>query len=278
MPSKPWFIPALSGIFIVASWLVHSIIGDKPTGLLALSWSDILMIGAAVIAGFHIVGNAIRTLLGRDIGVDALVSVAAIGALLIGNYWEAAAVTFLFAVGSALESATLAKTRSAIQELIAVAPSTALVLRDGVPTEVAAHTVKSGETVIVKNGAKVPVDGVVTDGVGAIDQAAITGESVPVEKTVSDQVFAGTVSRGGFLTIEATGTGSDTTLARIIHRVEEAQETKARTQTFMERFSRWYTPTIIILAIVSGIAFRNLELALTLLVIGCPGALVISIP
>src|SRR5699024_6696647 len=152
---------------------------------------------------------------------DALVTVAAVGAILIGNYWEAAAVTFLFAVGNALESATLNKTRSALQELIAVAPDEAVVLRGGEQVTVGAAEVAAGEIVIVKNGAKVPVDGVVVDGTGAIDQASITGESVPVDKRIGDQVFAGTISRGGFLRVEATGVGADTTLARIIHRVEE---------------------------------------------------------
>jgi Cd2+/Zn2+-exporting ATPase len=207
-----------------------------------------------------------------------LVSVAAIGAILVGNFWEAAAVTFLFAVGGALEAATLNKTRSALAELVAVAPDTAIVLRDGQQVEISAYEVKPGETVLVKNGAKVPVDGVVIGGNGAINEASITGESIPAEKSDGDQVFAGTISTGGFLQVEARGVGADTTLARIIHRVEEAQDAKAKTQKFMDRFSKWYTPGIMVLALVVGLITRDVTLALTLLVIGCPGALVISIP
>jgi len=135
-----------------------------------------------------------------------------------------------------------------------------------------------GEIVLVKNGSKVPVDGQVVSGSGAIDEASITGESIPVEKSKGDQVFAGTVSRGGFLQVLATGIGADTTLARIIHRVEEAQDAKARTQAFMDRFSRWYTPAVMALALAAGLIAGDVVLALTLLVIGCPGALVISIP
>lgn len=108
------------------------------------------------------------------------------------------------------------KTRSALTELVAVAPDTAIVVRAGAQHETPAHDVGQGETVLVKNGAKVPVDGVVADGTGSIDEASITGESIPLEKTVGDQVFAGTISRGGFLQVEATGVGADTTLARII--------------------------------------------------------------
>ncbi|MDO5683024.1 MAG: cation-translocating P-type ATPase, partial [Propionibacteriaceae bacterium] len=127
-------------------------------------------------------------------------------------------------------------------------------------------------------GAKVPVDGVVIGGTGAIDEASITGESIPVEKVTGDKVYAGTIATGGFLQVQATGVGADTTLARIIHRVEEAQDAKAKTQKFMDRFSAWYTPAIIVLALVLGLITRDVVLALTLLVIACPGALVISIP
>ncbi len=265
-----WAVPAVSGLLIVASFATAR--------LVAPGWGDAFMVAAAVVAGASVVRNAVRALTARTIGIDLLVSIAAIGAILIRNYWEAAAVTFLFALGHALESATLNKTRSALAELVAVAPDVAIVLRDGEQVEVPAGSVATGETVLVKNGAKVPVDGVVTGGAGALDEASITGESIPVEKTPGDQVFAGTVSAGGFLQVAATGVGPDTTLARIIHRVEEAQEAKARTQAFMDRFSGWYTPAIMVLALTIGLLSRDVVLALTLLVIACPGALVISIP
>ncbi|MBB1515167.1 cation-translocating P-type ATPase [Tessaracoccus sp. MC1679] len=265
-----WAVPAISGVAIVAS-----LIADK---LGATTVGNILMLAAAVVAGLPIAIKAFRSLMVKHISIDLLVSVAAIGAILVGNFWEAAAVTFLFAVGGALEAATLNKTRSALAELVAVAPDTAIVLRDGQQVEISAYEVKPGETVLVKNGAKVPVDGVVIGGNGAINEASITGESIPAEKSDGDQVFAGTISTGGFLQVEARGVGADTTLARIIHRVEEAQDAKAKTQKFMDRFSKWYTPGIMVLALVVGLITRDVTLALTLLVIGCPGALVISIP
>ena len=266
-----WAVPAVSGALILASFVASGAAGSQ-------RWADALMLAAAVVAGYGIVVKAVRALMVRSIGIDLLVSVAAIGAIIIGNYWEAAAVTFLFAVGHALEAATLNKTRSALAELVAVAPDTAVVLRDGEQTEAPAAEVAVGEIVLVKNGAKVPVDGQVVAGTGAVDEASITGESIPVEKAEGDQVFAGTVSRGGFLQVLATGIGADTTLARIIHRVEEAQDAKARTQAFIDRFSTWYTPAIMVLALMAGLITGDVVLALTLLVIGCPGALVISIP
>ncbi len=266
-----WTIPMISGLLIVASFVVARVFGSDEVG-------NIFMVAAAAVAGTPIVIKAARALTARVVGIDLLVSMATIGALIIGQYWEAAAVTFLFGIGHALEAATLNKTRSALAELVAVAPDVAVVMRDGLQVEVPAAGVVMGETVLVKNGAKVPVDGEVIAGTGGLDEAPITGESIPVEKSTGDKVFAGTVSTGGFLQIKATGVGADTTLARIIHRVEEAQDAKASTQQFMDRFSAWYTPAIMVLALVVGLISGDVVLALTLLVIGCPGALVISIP
>ncbi len=239
---------------------------------------DVLMVAAAVVAGSRIALAAVRALGARTVGIDLLVTVAAVGAVVVGEYWEAAAVTFLFALGHALEAATLNRTRSALTELVAVAPERAVVVRGTSTVDVPAAEVRPGETVVVRDGAKVPVDGEVVGGHGVLDEASITGESMPVEKQVGDRVFAGTISRGGMLRVSATGVGADTTLARIIRRVEDAQDAQAPTQRFLDRFSRWYTPGAMALALVVGLVTRDVTLALTLLVISCPGALVISIP
>ncbi|WP_299298979.1 cation-translocating P-type ATPase [uncultured Brachybacterium sp.] len=287
----PWGTPIISGLLIVVAAILSLTVGVNPFGSghqhglgvelegpAPLVASALFMIAAALVAGIPIILKAVRALMVKVIAIDLLVAIAAVGALIIGQYWEAAAVTFLFAIGHALEAGTMNRTRSALAELVAVAPDVAVVMREGEQVEISAAQVRPDETVLVKNGAKVPVDGIVIGGTGALDEASITGESIPVEKGEGDQVFAGTISGGGFLQVRATGIGADTTLARIIHRVEEAQDAKARTQTFMERFSTWYTPGIILLALITGLLTGNVVLALTLLVIGCPGALVISIP
>ena len=292
---RDWVAPVIAGMLIAASFALQWLGGGAADLALGPAWwldagvhdahagssftvADALQIAATAITGWRIARQSWRALKVRMIGIDLLVTVAALGAVVIGNFWEAAAVTFLFAVGHALEAATVNRTRSALTALIEVAPDTAVVVRDGVQEEVPAGAVRVGETVLVKNGAKVPVDGRVTAGTGAVDESSITGESIPVEKSADDRVFAGTVSHGGFLEVTATGIGADTTLARIIHRVEEAQDAKARTQAFIDRFSRWYTPGVMVLATVAGLLTGDVVLALTLLVIGCPGALVISIP
>jgi Cd2+/Zn2+-exporting ATPase len=244
----------------------------------AQSWSSGLMITAAVIAGWDIAVRAIISLRNRHISIELLVTIATIGALVIGEYWEAAAVTFLFILGAYLEARTLGQTREVLQGLLDLAPTTAIVMRDGRQAEVLPHEVLLGEIVLIKPGTKIAVDGEVIDGLSSVDESAITGEPMPEQKAAGAKVYAGTVNQDGLLKISATGVGADTTLARIIRRVEEAQEEKAPTQRFIERFSQWYTPFIIGLSVVAYLITRDIELALTLLVIGCPGALVISTP
>ncbi|RYD48682.1 MAG: cation-translocating P-type ATPase, partial [Verrucomicrobiaceae bacterium] len=236
------------------------------------------MIAAAVVAGYPVAISAYQALRVRNISIDLLVVVAATGALFIRNFWESAAVTFLFALGGALERATLNKTRKALADLVEAAPETATVLRNGDPETVEIWELEPGDIVLIRNGEQIPVDGVVHSGQGGVDEASITGESVPTSKREGTKVFAGTWLRSGVLRVRAVSIGSDTTLAKIIHRVEDAQDDKAELQTFMEKFSRYYTPGVIVAALVAGLITADVELALTLLVIGCPGAMVISIP
>ncbi|MCO5081344.1 MAG: cation-translocating P-type ATPase [Rhizobiaceae bacterium] len=237
-----------------------------------------LMVAAALIAGSDIAIRAWRALKVRHLSIELLVTIAAVGALSIGEVWEAAAVTFLFMFGAWLEMRTMGQTRGALKALLDAAPATATVMRDGVAVEIPAHAVAIGETVLVKAGQRIPVDGEVTEGAAAVSEAAITGEPMPAEKAPGSRVHAGTIAENGLLRIRATNVGADTTLARIIQRVEEAQEEKAPSQRMIERFAQWYTPSIIGLAVLAFAFTQDIRLALTLLVVGCPGALVISTP
>ncbi|GLC29540.1 heavy metal translocating P-type ATPase [Clostridium omnivorum] len=240
--------------------------------------ADILLLISAFISGYPIALNAVRALKYKILGIDALVTLAVIGAMFIGEYFEAAAVTFLFMLGNYLEAKTLEKTRSAIKALLDLAPDTARVLREGNEVKLSADEVIKGDIVIVKPGEKIPVDGTIIEGKAYINQAAITGESMPVNKEVKDTVFSGTIIESGYIKVRADRVGEDTTFSRILHMVEEAQDKKAKTQKFLEVFSKYYTPAIMVLAVVIFIITRDIELALTLLVIACPGALVISTP
>jgi Cd2+/Zn2+-exporting ATPase len=200
------------------------------------------------------------------------------GALIIGEYWEAAAVTFLFMFGDYLEARTIEKTRSSIRSLLDLAPDRARVRRAGVDLDVKPEDLVQGDLVVLKPGERIPVDGKVVEGSAYVNQATITGESIPVHKVQDEAVFSGTMIESGYLVVVADRVGDDTTFARILHLVEEAQDKKAKTQKFLEKFSRWYTPAVVVLASVTYLVTRDIRLALTLLVIACPGALVISAP
>lgn len=267
---KQWIL-ASSGLAIVLA-----LIAGRGYGIAEVH--DPLMIFAAVVAGTDIAIRAVRALLRKQVTIELLVSIAAIGALFIGEYWESAAVTFLFVFGSWLEARTLNRTRSSLAGLIKLAPATAFIEQEGGVVEVPLYDVVPGDQVQVQAGGSVPVDGVVVRGTASINEAAITGESIPVEKTIGDQVYTGTVTQDSAITIQAQKVGSQSVLGKIIQRVEEAQDYKAPMQTTIERFARWYTPAIIILAILVYAISRDQHLALTILVIGCPGALVIATP
>src|SRR5690606_20998192 len=193
-------------LVVVSGALILLAVGARQLlGLDALR--DALMIAAAVVAGADIAVRAWRSLLNKHVSIELLVTIAATGALLIGEVWEAAAVTFLFMLGAYLEARTLSRTRQVLEELLDLAPTTAVVLRDGEQIEVLAHEVGEGETVLVKGGMKVPVDGEVIAGRASVDESAITGESIPAEKETGASVFAGTVNQDGLLTVRATGVG-----------------------------------------------------------------------
>ena len=261
----------LSGALIALGWGLGRFFPQN-------SATDILMIAAAIIAGWRIAKSAWQALRFRVLGIPALVTLAALGAIAIGEYWEAAVVTFLFAFGSYLEARTLDKTRGALRELLEMAPQVARVKRGPDEEEIPAAEVKVKDVVVVRPGEKIPVDGQVVTGEATVNQAAITGESVPVEKAVGDKVFGGTINEAGYLEIETEKAGEDTTFARIIALVEAAQQEKPRTQELLERFAHYYTPGIMIISLLTFLITKNPIIALTLLVIACPGALVIATP
>ncbi len=242
---------------------------------------------AIVAGGWFIAPKAWRALQRRSLDMNVLMTVAVAGAMAIGEFSEGAAVTFLFALSELLEAFSLARARKAVQALMQLTPETAL-LKDGTAfREVSVEQVPVGATIAVRSGSRVPLDGVVTVGESAINQAPITGESMPVEKKPGDAVFAGTINGEGSLEIRTTKTHTDTTIAKIIHLVEEAQSQKAPSQRFVDVFARYYTPAVMIAALLvmlfPPLLFGGEWLAwfyrgLVLLVIACPCALVISTP
>jgi Cd2+/Zn2+-exporting ATPase len=276
--------------------LVSVIVSGVFTGIsLMIQWQNLLppygKAAAAVIAivagSWLIFPKAIRALRHFSLDMNVLMSVAVIGAAAIGEWTEGAAVVFLFALSELLEGFSVARARRAIQSLLELTPDTALVKRGDQIQELRVAEVKVDETVVIKSGARVPLDGVVTSGESAINQAPITGESMPVEKKPGDTVFAGTINGEGSLEVKVTKGHTDTTLAKIIKLVGEAQGQKAPSQRFVDRFAKIYTPVVFVVAILvllSGpLLFHGewmtwIYRSLVLLVIACPCALVISTP
>ncbi|MGP6140599.1 MULTISPECIES: heavy metal translocating P-type ATPase [unclassified Jeotgalibaca] len=265
-------ITIMSGILILVGVFGHFILHNT----LVFNTSFII---ASILGVAPIAIQAYQALKVKVVSIDVLVTIAVIGAFLIQNYEESAIVTFLFLFGGYLEQRTLNQTRSAIKELTEMAPESALLLMDdGEFEEVEVDDVDEGDILLVKTGAKVPVDGTVLSGEGHINEASITGESVPVTKMEGSGVFAGTILENGTIQIRADKVGEDTTFGKIIELVEEAQDSKSEAERFIDRFSKYYTPAVLVIAFVVWFLTRNVELAITILVLGCPGALVIGVP
>lgn len=263
-------ITVIAGTLIVLGYIT-GLIGNR-------NLRDTILIVATIIASIPIGIKAFQALRMKAFSIELLVIIAVIGALYIHEYTESSVVTFLFLFGAYLEARTLEKTRSSLKKLIDMAPQEAIVIRDEVSINIPADEVIIGDRVIIKSGGKVPVDGRIVSGKATINEAAVTGEAVPASKRPMDTVFSGTIVDSGYIEIIAEKVGDDTTFAKIIELVEEAQETKSKAEKFLDKFANIYTPAVVILAIIVYALTRNLHLAITFLVVACPGALVIGAP
>jgi len=273
-------ITLISALLLAAGWLLGMRFGEH-SAVSTLAYAASIAIG-----GHSLFIKGLRSLVKLNFNMNTLMTVAIAGAAAIGEWVEGAVVVILFAISEALESYSMERARRSIRALMDLAPKEALVRRDGKELVVPVEDVDIGDIMIVKPGQKIAMDGNVVSGVSAVNQAAITGESIPVEKAAGDRVFAGTLNGEGVLEVEVTRRAEDTTISRIIHLVEEAQAEKAPSQAFVDRFAKYYTPAIMAAAI--GVAVippwfgGNWETwiyrGLALLVVGCPCALVISTP
>lgn len=296
------FVPELGGdarssasampsrrVWPLAVAAVAAIVAEAATWAGASTWI------AAALAGFAVAFSGLGTyrkgwtaIRNGNLNINALMSVAVTGAMALGQWPEAAMVMVLFAIAELIEARSLDRARHAIEGLMALAPDTATVRQpDGSWLSVPARSVEPGALVRVEPGERIALDGELVEGRSTVNQAAITGESLPIEKTVGDAVFAGTLNEAGSFQFRVRVAAGDTTLARIIHAVEAAQSKKAATQRFVDRFARGYTPIVFALAVAVAIvpplawdgAWREwVYRALVLLVIACPCALVISTP
>ena len=272
-----WFATLLIVFGYVSEWL-H---GDGSI------LTPLLFVTAVLISGVTLLKEGLRNLVHLEFDMRTLMTIAVIGGILIGQWGEVAVVVILFALSEALEAFSMHKARDAMASLMTIAPDKAILLRDGKHIEVPVEDVHVGDVLYVKAGQKIALDGIVLSGQASVNQAAITGESIPVDKASGDDVFAGTLNNDGLLEIEVTKAANDTTIAKVIEMVEAAQLNKAPAQAFIERFARYYTPLIMLIAagvavippLVTGADWYTwIYQGLSVLVVGCPCALIISTP
>lgn len=270
-----------SGVLLAVGWgLSHA---------LTVGWPSLVAFGLAIlIGGYFFAREGLEKLVGkRVVGIEVLMSTAALGAAALGEPLEAAMLVFLYSISEAAEGFTEQKTRAAVRALMKLVPKVALVPRDGVDVEVPVESLAVGDVFIVRPGESVATDGAVVRGETSINQAPVTGESVPVKKAAGDEVFAGTINTDGVIEVRATKTFHENTVAKIIHLVEEAQEKKGESQRFIERFGARYSPAVLaggvlvaaVLALVFGFSWSAaLHRAVVFIVAAAPCALVISVP
>ncbi|MHC4556838.1 MAG: heavy metal translocating P-type ATPase [Planctomycetota bacterium] len=265
-------VPCAVGILIIVSWaLAHWDIGpyflNAGLALLATLFGGYLRF----ISGFKDIFN-------RKITVNVFVIVALIATIAIGEFRPAALIVFIMAVAGALESYTLDKTRRSIRALLDFTPKMATVRRGAQEVAILASEVQIGDVVVIRPGGRIPVDGVVVDGQSCVNQAPITGESIPVEKFKGGEVFGGTLNETGRLEIQTTKVGKDTTLAKIVHLVEQAQGTKAPIQNLADRFTVWFLPTVLVIAFIAFLTSGDIKVAISVLLVACPCAFAIATP
>jgi Cd2+/Zn2+-exporting ATPase len=240
--------------------------------------AESLTLVSALVGGATITVKSVRALLHRDFGVDILASVAVWISVLLGEYLAGAIVVIMLNGGELAEDLATKRSSKAIEKLIKSAPMTARIIRDGQQIEVDLDEVKVGDIALVKTGEKVPVDGVVVKGNGSVNEATITGESIPSEKVAGSQVYGNTLVENGALNIKVTRTSEEMVFARIINQVREAQSRKAPVERIADRYARWFAPVILIAAVATQLVMKNPLYTAAVLVISCPCALTLATP
>jgi Cd2+/Zn2+-exporting ATPase len=270
--SRDFYRVALAGGLTLASYLWDR--GEEVQS----SWGMALALTALVLSGLPIIWGAYKGLSQRQVNVDELVSLAIIACLIEGEFLTAAVVSFVMVFGAMLEEATSNSARKAVESLVSLSPDTATVIADGQMLTVPVAEVKVGDLLLLKPGERIPVDGVVMKGITSVDESSMTGEPIPREKGVGDEIYAGTLNQNGVVEVETTKIGEDSTLGKVIKLVSEAEAHKPQAVKLIDRYARWFTPTILVAAGVTWWITGEAGRAITVLIVGCPCALILAAP
>jgi len=261
-----------TGALLFIGWLLGTI------KLVPTSVSTAMVIVAVVLGAYPICLRAIKALFAKRLDADVLVAIAIIAASSVGEFVAAGEVAFIMLLGAQLEEYTVRRARRSLGSLLSLVPANARVRRDGKEEAVAASELQVGDVVVVRAGERVPVDGVVQSGMASVNQAPVTGESMPVDKSEGDEVFVGTLAETGALIVEARRVGEDTTLARIAQLVEQAQQREAPIQRSLDRLAGWLVPVMLTLSALVFVFTHDTARAITVLIVACPCALILATP
>lgn len=272
LQSRDFIKVGLGGLLALIGFLVEKFAPEQ------MIVSQGLILASVAINGLPVIVGAVKGLLEKRVNVDELLSLAIIACLFSGEFLTAAVVSSIMVLGALIEEATAESARKSIQALVKISPKKALVVTDGQEKSVLVEEVRIGDILLVKPGEQIPVDGVVVEGVSAIDESAITGEAIPLEKRAGDRIFAGTLNHNGVLKVQAEKVGSDTTLGKVIQLVSEAEAHKPKTTAFIDRFSKYFTPLIVGSAIAAWLFTGDFDRAVAVLIVGCPCALILAVP
>ena len=270
--SRDFFRVALAGFLTLASYLWD--FGSEAQSLVGNAFA----LAALVLSGLPIIWGALRGLYQRQVNVDELVSLAIIACLIEGEFLTAAVISFVMVFGAMLEEATSNSARKAVESLVSLSPDTATVIENGKIQTVPVAEVRVGDLLLIKPGERIPVDGVMMKGITSVDESSMTGEPIPREKGIGDEIYAGTLNQNGVVEAQTTKIGEDSTLGKVIKLVSEAEAHKPQAVKLIDRYARWFTPTILLAAGVTWWITGEVGRAITVLIVGCPCALILAAP
>ncbi len=271
------FYRVAGGAFLIPVALILGLVSHS--GVVAsLSVRDLILIVSVALNGLPIIIDAVKGAMAREMNVDELVSIAIIACMLTGNFLEAAVVSAIMVVGALIEEAVSDSARQAIEALVGMTPDRATLVRDGREVTVAVDTVRKGDMLVVRSGEIIAVDGVIRDGATSVDEASITGESIPVNRREGDEVYAGTTCLDGFITLEALRVGEDSTFGKIVQMIQGAEASKTQSARIVDEYAKWFTPVILASAVLALLFTGDISRAITVLIVGCPCSFLLAGP